>query len=212
MKKIIAVNDSPRPSCNTGQLVREAARGANDAGAEVVVVDLYKLDSFTGCLSCFACKRDISFGRCILQDGLTKLLQDIREADGLILGSPNYLSELTSGFRALYERLIFQSYTYVSEKPCSNEKKIPVLLITTSNRSLDEYETRGYDRMLEENVKFLNSQIGPTKLFVCDDTLQVKDYSIYNWNYFEPELKKKRHEEEFPHSLKEVYLLGKELL
>lgn len=61
------------------------------------------------------------------------MLDAIREADGLIIGSPNYLSNMTASFRALYERLIFQNLTYNAQKPCCNEQPIPVLLIMTSN-------------------------------------------------------------------------------
>ena len=48
MKKIIAINASPRSEWNTGSLVREAAKGAESAGAEVEVIDLYKLKNFKG--------------------------------------------------------------------------------------------------------------------------------------------------------------------
>ena len=51
MKKIIAVNGSPRSGWNTDILVREAAAGAASCGAEVEIIDLYKLDKFTGCIS-----------------------------------------------------------------------------------------------------------------------------------------------------------------
>jgi len=37
MKKIVAVNGSPRTVWNTGALVREAAKGAESMGAEVTV-------------------------------------------------------------------------------------------------------------------------------------------------------------------------------
>lgn len=50
MKKIIGINASPRTGWNTAALVREAAEGA-----DVKVIDLYKLDKFTGCISCFGC-------------------------------------------------------------------------------------------------------------------------------------------------------------
>ena len=109
MKHIIAINASPRAGWNTAILVCEAARGAEEAGAEAEVIDLYKLDKFTGCISCFACKLQQSWGRCACKDGLTPVLDKIRHADGLILGTPNYLGEATAGFRALFERLIFQS-------------------------------------------------------------------------------------------------------
>lgn len=39
--------------------------------------------------------------------------------------------------------------------------------------------------------------VGPTKVLVCGDTLQVNDYSKYNWTMFDPDAKKKRHEEVF---------------
>ena len=65
MKKIVAINASPRPEWNTGTLVREAARGAEAEGAEVTVIDLYKLEKFMGCMSCFACKMPATQGKCI---------------------------------------------------------------------------------------------------------------------------------------------------
>ena len=55
MKKIIGINASPRTGWNTAALVREAAKGAEAEGADVKVFDLYKLDKFTGCISCFGC-------------------------------------------------------------------------------------------------------------------------------------------------------------
>ena len=36
-------------------------------------------------------------------------------ADGLIIGTPNYLGEATAAFRALYERLIFRSEWFAFE-------------------------------------------------------------------------------------------------
>ena len=50
MKKILAINCSPRTTWNTATLVREAAKGAEGQGAEVEGIDLYKLEKFTGCL------------------------------------------------------------------------------------------------------------------------------------------------------------------
>ena len=52
MKKIVAINCSPRSGWNTAALVREAARGAESMGAAVEVIDLYKQEAFTGCVSC----------------------------------------------------------------------------------------------------------------------------------------------------------------
>lgn len=46
--KMIAINDSPRSGWNTDILVRVAAAGAISAGADVEMIDLYKLDPYSG--------------------------------------------------------------------------------------------------------------------------------------------------------------------
>ena len=133
------------------------------------------------------------------------VLDAIREADGLIIGSPNYLSELTASFRALYERLIFQNLTYTLEAPCCNERLIPVLLIMTSNAP----DTMYLD-MLRNYQQVLSRFVGPTEIFVSGNTLQLKDYSKTDWQWtlFDPEEKQKRHEEVFPQECRKAFELG----
>ena len=212
MKKIVAVNCSPRTVWNTATLVREAARGAEEQGAEIEVIDLYKLEKFTGCVSCFGCKLPDKLGKCICKDGLAPVLEAIRNADGLIIGSPNYLGDVTAGFRALYERLIFQSLTYKTEFRSYNQKQIPVLMIMTSNAAEAFYPQIGYDEMLKRYQGTLGTFVGPTRILISSDTLQVKDYSRYNWTMFNPEHKKQRHETVFPEDQKKAFALGAEMV
>lgn len=63
-KKIVAVNAGPRKGWNTDTLIKEAARGAEEAGATVEYFDLFKLEKYTGCISCFGCKKEKNKGRC----------------------------------------------------------------------------------------------------------------------------------------------------
>lgn len=211
MKKIIAINAGPRKGWNTDRLIKEAARGAESSGAEVEYIDLFRLEKFTGCISCFGCKLPKTFGKCVCRDGLYDVLEKIRNADGLIIGSPNYLGDLTASFRALYERLVFQSLTYNKETPCCNTHKIPVLLIMSSNCSEAAYDAVGYTEMLEKYRSTLSNFVGETKFFTCGDTLQVSDYSRYDWTMFDPEAKKQRHEETFGTYLQEAFQMGAEV-
>ena len=208
-KIIVAVNASPRKGWNTDTLVTEAAKGAEAAGAVIQKYDLYRLEKFTGCISCFGCKKEKFKGHCICRDGLTPVLDAIREADGLIIGSPVYLSEMTAVFRALYERLTFQNLTYNKENYCCNAHMIPVLLIMTSNAP-DTY----YTQLLENYRKTLNLLIGPTEILVSGDTLQLKDYSKLDWPWtlFDPEAKKARHETVFPQECKKAFEMGAALV
>lgn len=206
--KIVAVNAGPRKGWNTDTLITEASKGAEAAGAEIERFDLFKLEKYTGCISCFGCKREKFKGQCICRDGLKPVLDAIREADALIIGSPNYLSELTASFRALYERLIFQNLTYNKETPCCNTHPIPVLLIMTSNAPDDMYLG-----MLNNYQQVLSGFVGPTEVFVSGNTLQLKDYSRTDWEWtlFDPEAKQKRHETVFPEECRKAFEMGKKL-
>ena len=204
-RKIVVVNAGPRRGWNTDTLITEAAKGAEAAGAEIVRFDLFRMEKYTGCISCFGCKKEKNKGHCIVKDGLAPVLDAVREADGLIIGSPNYLSELTASFRALYERLIFQNLTYNLESPCCNEHPVPVLLIMTSNAP-----DTAYNALLQNYKQALSVFVGPTEVFVSGNTLQLKDYgkTDWQWTMFDPEAKKKRHEEVFPQECKKAFELG----
>ena len=208
-KKIIAVNAGPRKGWNTDILISEAVKGAEEAGAEVERFDLFRLEKFTGCISCFGCKREAWKGHCICRDGLTPVLDAIRGADGLIIGSPNYLSQLTSSFRALYERLIFQNLTYNTETPCCNQNVIPVLLIMTSNAP-DTF----YTDMMEGYRQTFSSFVGPTEVLVSGETLQLPDYSKTDWPWtlFDPEARKERRETVFPEECRKAREMGAALV
>lgn len=210
-RKIVAVNASPRAKWNTGQLVREAAQGAADAGAEIEVIDLYDLEPFMGCRSCFTCMTEKSYGVCSYHDGLSDTLAKLREADGIVLGTPNYFGRPTAGFRALYERLCFQHLTYRSDGFSSNERLVPVLFIMTSNAPEEAYDQIGYTAMVQEHVGTLNNFVGPTTLFISGNTLQTDHYDKFYWNVFDVAGKQQRHEEVFPQELAAVRKLASDI-
>ncbi len=205
MKKIIAVNASPRTGWNTDILVREAAEGAKSAGAQIEYIDLYKLQNFKGCASCFGCKNEAHPGACVFKDDLYDVLKKIREADGLILGSPVYLGDISAVLRALFERLIFERITYKTEIRSYTERRIPVLLILTSNVSA-EYNAD----LLNRYKGTLEAFIGPTETFSCGNTLQVNNYEQFKWTMFDADEKRTRRETVFPEERKQAYRLGTE--
>lgn len=207
MKRIIAINASPRSGWNTDILVREAAAGAVSAGAEAEIIDLYKIENFTGCVSCFGCKTQGHLGKCIYRDGLAEVLEKIRTADGLILGSPVYLGDITCGLRALYERLIFQYISYKLDPPSYNSRKIPVVFILTCNAPEAYYADLG-----KRYKGSLEAFVGPTQMLVSADTLQVNDYEKYNWTMFDADKKKERRETVFPKERQNAFALGADML
>ncbi len=207
-KKIVVVNAGPRKGWNTDILLSEASEGAKSAGALIQWFDLFKLEKYTGCISCFGCKREHSKGHCVCHDGLTPVLDAIRESDGLIIGSPNYLSNATASFRALYERLVFQNLTYNRENPCCKTRDIPVLFIMTSNAP----DTM-YTDLLNSYKQTFSAFVGPCEVLVSGETLQLDDYSKLDWEWsmFNPKQKIERRETVFPKERKKAFEMGKTL-
>ncbi len=100
--KILGLAGSPRAwSSLTLKLVEAGARGAAEAGARVDVIEVAHLN-IRRCLGCGECFRA---GKCPLDDDLQYLLDRVRAADGIILGSPAYAGGVTASVESLMERL-----------------------------------------------------------------------------------------------------------
>jgi len=138
---------------------------------------------------------------------LADVLEKIRTADGLILGSPVYLGDITAGLRALYERLVFQYISYKIEPPNYNDRKIPVVFILTSNAPEGYYAD-----LLKRYTGSLEVFVGPTQTLVSGDTLQVNNYEKYDWTMFNPNVKKARRETVFPQECLAAFELGSSFL
>jgi multimeric flavodoxin WrbA len=207
--KTIVINASPRRKWNTAQIMKEAAKGAESAGAEVEYVDLYKLD-LHGCMSCLVCKKeDKERCKCYWKDELSPLIERILDADTLLIGSPIYFNEPTSHYRALMERLIFCILSYDGFGSYF-EGKVNVGLFFTMNAPEDYYETMMED-YLQSSSQVFNMLNGEVKIYPVFNTLQVNDYSKYAMGAFNEEDKKRSREKQFPVDLKEAFKIGAEL-
>ncbi|MDR1622084.1 MAG: flavodoxin family protein [Synergistaceae bacterium] len=208
MKKVIAVNGSPRKTWNTATLLRYAMDGAASKGAETKLVHLYDI-SFKGCVSCFACKRKEDKSRgCALNDGLKPLLDEIAEAEGLILGSPIYLWSLTGEMRSFLERLAFPYIEYNPEHSSLYRGNIRTGWITTMNVPEKALAELGCDKTLEALTGLMKRIFGHCESLVSTDTLQFEDYSKYDATAFDADAKKRRREEVFPKDCEKAFGMG----
>ena len=62
--------------------------------------------SFRGCIGCASCKRPghPSYNKCILKDDLTPILQELRETDVVILGTPLMFAKINGDMQNFLER------------------------------------------------------------------------------------------------------------
>ncbi len=205
----ILINASPRKEWNTAQLLKSAQKGAESAGNKTEYIDLYDLN-FTGCRSCLACKRTgiEEPCKCYWMDDLSPLLQKIWQSDRLILGSPVYYSEPTGVLRQLIERLCFPAMSY-NDHSSYLKGKVDVDIFLTMNVNA-EYYAESYDQRMQDYFRPLHFLNGVTRIHPVYDTLQVKDYSLYEMGGFSEEHKKAVHDTQFPIDLQNAYMVGAE--
>ncbi|MBQ4008272.1 MAG: flavodoxin family protein, partial [Muribaculaceae bacterium] len=146
MKKIMIIDGGPRKNMNTAIMLEKFAEGAREAGAKVKIVRLYGID-YKGCMSCMACKiKDRASNVCKFKDALTPVLDEIAQADGLVLGSPIYFGEVTGQMRTFLERLAFPWLSY-NDYSLTAPKRMPVMLIETMNGTPERNNSQGYGSM-----------------------------------------------------------------
>lgn len=209
--KTIAINGSPRKNRNTATLLQKALDGAASQGSETELVHLYDLP-FKGCTSCFACKLKSgkSYGQCVMKDGLTPVLEKISKTDAIILGSPIYYGSVTGEMRSFLERLMFQYLVYDQNYSSLFKGKLSAAFIYTMNVSEQGMADRNYNVLFSSTESALKHtlKIENFHSLQSTDTYQFDDYYKYDITAFNPELKKKRKEEEFPKDCEKAYELG----
>jgi len=100
--KIIGINASPKgKESRTLELVDAVLDGAKAEGAEVESLDLYDY-TILYCNDCGLC---YSKGECPIQDDFTDLFYKMMDADGIVLGSPNYINSVSAPMKAMFDRM-----------------------------------------------------------------------------------------------------------
>lgn len=104
--KTVCLLGSPRTDGNSAAIAGRFCETAEKLGSEVQTFVLNKL-TYKGCQACKGCKTKSD--RCILKDGLTEVLDAVRETDVLVLATPIYFCEITSQLKGFIDR----TYSYI---------------------------------------------------------------------------------------------------
>ncbi len=212
---VVVINASPRKKGNTSELCRKVVEGASDNGADADYIDLYTYD-FKGCMSCFAChlKKNSENPLCFWKDELKEVLEKCLDADAIVIGTPIYYGSITSSAQAFLERLLFAADTYVIDEKGKRvskiKKEIKTAMIYTMNVTEELAEFNGEDQLAIMRG-YLTNIFGECESLYAYDTKQFKKYAPYLNNMFDPELKEKSKEVQFPKDLKRAYELGQRL-
>jgi multimeric flavodoxin WrbA len=99
--KIVGIQSSPRGKhSNTLKLLNAALDGAAEAGADIESIDIAKMN-IKYCTACNSCHET---GVCAIKDDYEIVLKKLLDADGIVLSSPNYITNVTAQLKTMFDR------------------------------------------------------------------------------------------------------------
>ncbi len=100
---VVAFNGSPRARGNTAILLNTVLAELKAEGIDTELISLGGA-AIPGCRACFKCFETRDSRCAVTGDILNDCIARMRAADGIILGSPTYFSDVSAGMKALIER------------------------------------------------------------------------------------------------------------
>lgn len=101
MPDVVLISGSPRANGNTEYVLEVCKKAVEEKGLTAKVISL-RGKEIHGCIACGRCAE---LGKCSLKDDLNDMLEDIKEADGFIIGAPVYFGTARGDVMNLLQRV-----------------------------------------------------------------------------------------------------------
>ncbi|MCG9969397.1 flavodoxin family protein [Pelotomaculum terephthalicicum JT] len=100
--KVVGISGSARKDGNTAIMIKRVFEELEKEGIETELIQLAG-KKIRGCLACMKCQENQD-KRCSVDDDFNMCFEKMLQADGIILGSPTYFSDMTPEMKALIDR------------------------------------------------------------------------------------------------------------
>ena len=101
--KVVAFNGSSRKDGNTAILLNLVLDQLKEERIETKLVQLAG-EALSGCIACYKCAENRDQKCAVVKDRLNEYIAMMKEAQGILLGSPTYIADMTANMKALIER------------------------------------------------------------------------------------------------------------
>ena len=110
--KVVMINGSPREGGNTALALAEMQKVFDKNGIETEIFNIGR-EPITGCMSCGGC---VKLGRCVTDDIVNRISEALKDAEGLVIGSPVYYASANGTLVSLLDRLFYSNHTDLTMK------------------------------------------------------------------------------------------------
>ncbi len=105
MKRIVLLNGSPHKNGNTALALGEVAKQLEKHGVQT---ELFWIGNgaVRGCIACGGCAKT---GKCVFEDEVNRVAEAVRDAEGLVVGSPVYFGGPNGSVCSFLDRLFYSA-------------------------------------------------------------------------------------------------------
>lgn len=115
--KVLLINGSPKKEGNTFLALWEVEKTLQSNGIETKIISI-GIKPVQGCIACNKC---YELGRCVFKDELYEnIRENLKDADGLIIGSPVYYAGPNGSLCAVLDRVFFTCSELLEYKPAAS--------------------------------------------------------------------------------------------
>ena len=112
--KVLMINGSPHENGSTRRALDEVAKVLNGQDIETEIITVGN-KAIVGCTACCACSK---LGKCVTDDIVNEIIEKLKVADGLVVGSPVYYASMNGTLKSVLDRVFFGK-TCFANKPAA---------------------------------------------------------------------------------------------
>lgn len=103
MMKVVAFNGSARKGGNTEAMIQRVFQELDNEGIRTELIQLSGR-TLKGCIACMNCFKNKDQRCSVTNDDMNFCIEKMFDADGIILGSPTYFTDVSTEMKALIDR------------------------------------------------------------------------------------------------------------
>jgi multimeric flavodoxin WrbA len=104
--KVIAFNGSPKSKGNTAQALQLVMDELEKQGIETEMITVGN-KKISGCVACNQCVKKQNEQCSITSDGVNEWIQKMKEADGILLGTPVHYASMSGNMKSFLDRAFY---------------------------------------------------------------------------------------------------------
>lgn len=102
---VVAINGSPKEKGNTYHTLKVVTDELEKEGISTEIIHIGN-KSIRGCICCGACSRNQN-EKCAIDDEVNAIIQKMKVADGILLGSPVYYASISGTMKCFLDRAFY---------------------------------------------------------------------------------------------------------